>query len=84
MNDDRHAAYDHVSNCIARCKDLVHIVGMLKIAYGKSWKSRRMSWMRNSEEVRLNISKPRVQIYMRLIAGRKRSNMMSKHHLSLG
>jgi len=57
MNDDRHAAYDHTANCITLCPDLEHMVDILKIAYGRSWKSRRMSSMRTGEEVGLNISK---------------------------
>jgi len=83
MNDDRHAAYDHGSNFITRCTDLVHIVKMLKIAYGRSLKLWRMSWMRKDEEVGLNISKTSVRIDMRLIAGRKRWNVMGQCHLSL-
>ena len=72
MNDDCDAAYNHASNCTTRCTDLVHIDEMLKIAYGRSWKLRRISWMGNGEEVGLKISKNSVQIYMRLIAGQKR------------
>ena len=71
MNDNHHAAYDDASNCITLCTDLVHMVQKLKIAYGRSWKSRRMSWMRKGEEVRLNISKTSVQICMQLIADQK-------------
>jgi len=65
MNDDSHAAYDHGSNCITCCPDLVHIVEMLNIAYGRSWKSRTMSWKGKGEEVGLSISKTTVQIDMR-------------------
>ena len=57
MNDDHHAPYDPGSNCITRCTDFVCMVEMFKIAYGRSWKSRRISCMRRGEEVRLNISK---------------------------
>ena len=83
MNDDRDAAYDDGFNCITRCIDLLHIVEMLKISYGRSWKSRRMSWMRKGEKVGLNISKTSVKIYMRLIASRKRWNVKGQPHLSL-
>ena len=69
MNDDRHAAYDDASNCITLYTHLVHMVEMLKFACGRSWKSRRISWMRKGEEVELNISKTSVQIDMRLSAG---------------
>jgi len=83
MNDNWHGAYNHASNCITLCTDLVHMVQILKIAYGRSWKSRRMSWMRNAEEGGLNISKSRVQIYMWSIAGRKLWNFIGQGHLSL-
>jgi len=83
MNDYLHASYDHGSNCIMGCTDLVHIVGILKIAYGRSWKSRRMSWMRKGEEVWLRISKTSVRIYMWLIAGQKLLNVMGQRQLSL-
>jgi len=76
MNDDRHGACDHASNCITLCTDLVHMVEILKIPYVRSWKSRRMSWMRKGEEVELNISKTSVRIYMRSIAGQKRWNVI--------
>jgi len=55
MNDDSHAAYDPAANCIMLCTDPVHMVEILKIAYGSSWKSWRMSWMRKAAEVGLNI-----------------------------
>ena len=80
MNDNRHTAYDHLSNCITLCTDLVHMVKMMKIAYGRSRKSRRMSWMRKGEDVGLNISKTSVQIYMQLIAGQKRWKMIGQRH----
>jgi len=73
MNDDRDAVYDHGSNCIIRCTDLVPTVKMLKIAHGRSWISRRMSWMRKGEEVGLNIWNSSIRIFMQVIAGRKPS-----------
>ena len=60
MNDDHHAAFVHASNTIPLFTDLVHMVEMLQNASGMSWDSRRMSWIRNGEEVRLNISKTSV------------------------
>jgi len=69
MNDNRHAACDHAAKCICVCTDLVRMVENVKIAYGRSWKSPRMSWMRNGDDVGLNISKTSVRIYMPLIAG---------------
>ena len=83
MNDIRDAAYNHGSNGITCGTDLAHIVEMLTIAYGRSWISWRMSWMRKCEEVGLNISKTSVRIYMQLIAGRQRWNMMGQCHLSV-
>ena len=83
MNDDRHAAYDHASNCITLCTDLVHMVEMLKIAYGRSCKSWRMSWMKKGEGVGLNILKTSVWIHTRLIASRKRWNVIGQRHSSL-
>jgi hypothetical protein len=37
------------ANYISFRSDLLHMDKELKIAYGKSWKWRRMSWIRNSE-----------------------------------
>lgn len=69
MNNVRHAAFNHASNCLTLSTDLVHLVEMLKIAYVTSGISRRMRWMRKGEPVGLNIAKMSEQIYMRLIAG---------------
>jgi len=38
MKDNGHSAYDHASNCITLCADLVHMVKMLKITHGRSCK----------------------------------------------
>jgi len=46
MNDDRHAEYYQAANCITLCTDLVHMVEILKIAYGRSCKSWILSLMR--------------------------------------
>jgi len=83
MNDDHHAAYEHPSNSITGCTDLVYMVEMLKIGYGRSWISWRMSWMGKGEEVGLNISKTSVRIYMWSIAGQKCWNVIVQRHLSL-
>jgi len=75
MNDDYDAAYNHAANYITLCTYLLHMVEILKIAYGRSWKSPRMSWMRKGEAVGVNISKTSIRIYMRFIAGRMRWNV---------
>jgi hypothetical protein len=56
MNDSCHAAVIHASNCITLRSDMLHMVGILKIAGGISWKLRKMSWIRNGEEVGLHMS----------------------------
>jgi len=53
MNQYCHAAYDHAENYINLCTDPVHMVEILKIAFGKSWKLQRMGSMRNDVEVGL-------------------------------
>ena len=40
-NHNRDAAFIHAPNCIPLRSDLVHMVEILKIDYGRSWKSRR-------------------------------------------
>jgi len=64
MYDDCHAAYDYDANCITFSTDPEHMVEILKMAYGMSWKSQRISWMRKGEELKLNISRTRVWICM--------------------
>ena len=83
MNDDSHAAFDHAANCLTLCTILVHIVEILNIAYGRSWKSRRMSWIRNGAEIWPNISKTCVQIFMRSITDRKRWKVIGPCHSAL-
>jgi len=51
LNDNRHAAFIHVSNCTTLSTDLVRMVEIFEIAYGTSWKLRRTSWISNGEEV---------------------------------
>ena len=53
LNDDHHAAFLKVSNCITLRTDLVHMVEIFEIAYGTSWKLRRMSWIIKGEEFEL-------------------------------
>jgi len=43
MNEDQHGALVHSCNRITLSIDIVHMVVNLKIAYGRSWKSWRMS-----------------------------------------
>ena len=83
MNDSDHAASIHASNCIPCSSDLVHIVKIVINAYGTSWKSRRRSWIRKVEEVRLYKSKTSGWIYMPLIARRKDCNMIRLRYSSL-
>jgi hypothetical protein len=49
--------------------DLVHMVQIFEIAYSRSRKSRRWSWIRNGEEVELYLPKTSEMIYMPSIAG---------------
>lgn len=67
MNEDHHAPFDHVSNSITHCTDLVHMVEMLKIASGRQWKSQTITWMRKGDEIGQYISTTLVAIYMRLL-----------------
>jgi hypothetical protein len=61
----------------------VHMVEIFEIACGTSWKSRRRSWIRNSEEVELYLPKTSEIIHMPSIAGRKRRNVIGPRHFSL-
>jgi len=83
MSDDCHAAYEHASNCITPCTNMVHMVEMLKIAYGRSRKVWRVSWIRKDEEAGPNIIKISVRIDMRFVAGSKCWKVIGQHHLSL-
>jgi len=65
INDSHQAASIHAANYITLCSDLMHMVEKLKIAYGTSWKPRRMSCMRNGEDVGLKISTPNAGLFMR-------------------
>jgi hypothetical protein len=49
---------------------------MVEIASGMSWKLRRRSWIRNSEEVELYLQKSSEMIYMPSIAGQTRENVI--------
>jgi len=83
LNDDRHAAFIHASNCITLRTDLVHKVEILEIAYGKSWKSRKRSSMRIGVEVKLYLPKISEMIYMTYITSRKRRDAIGPPNLSL-
>jgi len=53
MNDSHESALIHPANYITLGSDLLHMVEKLQIAYGSSWKSRRMGWIIKGEYVRL-------------------------------
>jgi len=78
LNNNRHVEFIHVSNCITRRTDLVHIVEIVEIACGTSCKLRTRSWIRNSKEVELYLLKTSEMIYMPSIAGRKRENVIGQ------
>jgi hypothetical protein len=46
----------------------VNIVEIFDIAYARSWKSRRRSWIRNGEEVKVYLPKASEMIKMPSIA----------------
>jgi hypothetical protein len=76
MNDNRHAEFIPVSNCITHRTDLVHMINIFEIACCTSWKLRKRSWIRNGEEVELYLLKTSEMIYMPPIAGRKRESVI--------
>jgi len=82
-HDDSYATRMHVSSCITLRTDLVHMVEIMKIAYGTSWKSRRRRLLRKVEEVKLYKSKTSGMIYMSWIAGQKRGNVIEPRLVSL-
>jgi hypothetical protein len=57
INGSRHAALVNTAHFITVCSDGLHIVKILKIVYGTSWKSRKMSWKKKGQEVGLYMSK---------------------------
>jgi hypothetical protein len=81
LNNNRHVEFINVTNCITCRTDLVHMVGIFKIACGMSWKLRSRSWIRNGEEVELYLLKTSEMIYMPSITGRKRK-MVIGHVIS--
>jgi len=83
LNDNRHAEFIHVSNCITLRTDLVHMVEILDIACGTYWRSRRRSCIGNGEEVELYLPKTSEMIYMPSFGGRKRRNEIWPGHFSL-
>jgi len=82
-NDNRHAKFTHVSNCITLRTDLVRMVEIFQSAYGTSWKSKRRSWIRNGEEVELYSPQTNEMNHMPSIAGRMRGNVIGAPHFSL-
>jgi len=52
-NDNHHAALIHPSSCIILPTEQLLMAEHLKIAYGRSWKLRRIMWIREGEEVGL-------------------------------
>ena len=81
-NDDRYAAFIYASTCITHHSDLAHMVEIIEIGYGTSWKSRRRCWMRRGEEVELYLLETGEMIYMPYIAGRKHRNVIGPYHFS--
>jgi len=59
------------------------MVEIFEIAYSRSWKSRRRSWIRKGEEVELYLPKTSEMIYMPQIAGQKCRNVGRPCHPSL-
>jgi len=83
MNDDRHAAFIHTSNCIILFSDMVHQGDSLKFGNGRSWTLRNRSWMRKSEEVGLHITITGGWIYMLENTGRMWWNVVGLYHSSI-
>jgi len=57
MNNNCHTTLIHATNSIALHSDWLHMVEIMEIFYGKSWKLRRRSWIWKGKAVRLYISK---------------------------
>jgi len=83
MIGDHHAALIDAFNSITLHSDLVLIVEMLEIAYGRSSNSGRRSWMRKGGEVGEYLSKTRELIYMPYSASQRWWNEVGLHHPSL-
>jgi hypothetical protein len=81
MNNNLHAAFIYVSNHITLRTDMVYMIEILEIVYGRSWKLRRRSWICNSEEVVLYLPKTSEMIYMPSIAGRECGNVLHQRQL---
>jgi hypothetical protein len=56
---------------------------LFEIAYGRSRKSRRWSWINNGDEVELYLPSTGEMIYTGSIAGQKRGNMIGPRLFSL-
>jgi hypothetical protein len=83
MNDHHHIAFIHTFNYIVLRSDWVQVVIIVKIAYSRSWKSRRSYWIWESEQVGLYLWKISVWIYMQSIASWKHWNVTALHYPSL-
>ena len=53
MNDIRQSASIHAADYLTVRSDLLHMVNQLNITYGASWTLRRVSWIRNGEDIAL-------------------------------
>jgi len=69
MHDNCHAAFIKAVKSTTLHLALVHMVDILKIAYGRSWKLRKISLIRNGGTVRQYYSRIRGWVWMPLIAG---------------
>jgi len=81
-HDNGHAAFIHAFECTMLRLALVPIVQILKIAYGRSWKSRQKSRIRNCGKVRGYWSKICGWVCMLRIAGLILCNVIWLRHLS--
>jgi len=82
LNDNCHAAFIHALNCITLHTNCVHIFAMFPIAYDRSWKSRRKSYMRKCIDIRLYYWKTSGKIYMPQVASRNCGNVIGAGHPS--
>jgi hypothetical protein len=83
FNDNRHASFIHVSNCITLRTHLLPMAEIFYIACGTSWKSRRRRWIRNGEEVQLHLPKTSEMIDTSSIISWKCRNVIRPCHFSL-
>jgi hypothetical protein len=83
-NDACHAVLIRSFNCTTLHSELMHMVKMLKIVYGRSWKLRRRSWIKNGEKVGLYKSKTWSCMNRMWIPGWKHWKLIYIHHSSIG